>query len=355
MDERIAQFRVGVMGLATVLVIGILLLLFGNVRNMIGGSYRIYIKFRSAPGVSVDTPIRKSGIRIGRVTKVEFAPDNDVLITAAIDGGIELFTDEVVQISAGFIGNADLQFVPGARQPEQRVKVQAGDLLLGSTSVDPLQAIANLEQNLNQAASSLAGAGNEIGKLAKSINNMLDKNDNKINQIITDTGTAMQQFEKTLKDIDDVVGDPTIKADLKKSLADLPRLLQDTRDAMTGIQRVGAQAESNLNNLQTFTKALDEQGEGIVNNLAGSVEKLDTLLAQVNIFTRRVNSPEGSLGRMLNDPALYNNLSQAAENINKLTRELQPVVCNAKVFTDKIARHPGVFITDGINPGPGIK
>jgi phospholipid/cholesterol/gamma-HCH transport system substrate-binding protein len=75
----------------------------------------------------------------------------------------------------------------------------------------------------------------------------------------------------------------------------------------------------------------------------------------VNRFSRALNSREGSLGQMINNPELYNNLSQAAENINKLTRELQPVICNAKVFTDKIARHPGVIITDGLKPGPGIK
>ena len=80
------------------LVIGILLLLFGNVRNWVGGSYKIYIKFRSAPGVSVDTPIRKSGIRIGRVTKVEFAPDNDVLITAAIFVAVPRDHEEAAQI-----------------------------------------------------------------------------------------------------------------------------------------------------------------------------------------------------------------------------------------------------------------
>ncbi|MCC7086446.1 MAG: MCE family protein, partial [Pirellulales bacterium] len=321
MDERIAQFRVGVMGLATVLVLGILLLLFGNVRSLVGGTYTIYLKFRSAPGVSVDTPIRKSGIRIGRVTKVQFAPDNDVLITAAIDSGIELFTDEVVQIKAGFIGNADLEFVPGVRQPEQRIRIKAGDLMLGSLSVDPLQAIANLEQNLNKAAGSLSDAGNEVGKLAKSINGLIEVNETKITRIVDETDTTMKLFQKTLRDMDDVFSDDKIKQSLKQSLTDLPKLLTDTRDAMTGIQHAVALADDNLKNMQTFTKALDERGEDIVDKFASSADRLDTLLAQTNRFTRALNSREGSLGQMINNPELYNNLSQAAENFNRLTQE----------------------------------
>jgi phospholipid/cholesterol/gamma-HCH transport system substrate-binding protein len=355
MDERIAQFRVGVMALATVLVLGILLLLFGNVRSIVGGSYTIYIKFRSAPGVSPDTPIRKSGIRIGRVKKVQFAPDNDVLITAAVDKGIELFTDEVVQIKAGFLGNADLEFVPGSRQPPQRTKVQPGDMLLGSLSVDPLQALANLEGNLNQAAGSLADAGDEISKLAKSVNALLDVNDDKITRIVDETERTMKLFQKSLENVDDVIGDPKIKADLKQSLADMPQLLKDTRDAVTGIQHAVALADDNLKNIQTFTKSLDEQGEDIVNNFASSVQRLDTLLEQTNRFTRALNSREGSLGQMINNPDLYNNLSQAAENVNRLTRELQPILCNAKIFSDEIARHPGIIISDALRPRAGIK
>jgi phospholipid/cholesterol/gamma-HCH transport system substrate-binding protein len=286
---------------------------------------------------------------------VQFAPDNDVLITAAIDNGIELFTDEVVRIKAGFLGNADLEFVPGARQPDRRTPIKGGDLLAGSISVDPLQALANLEGNLNQAASSLSDAGSQVGKLAKSVNGLLDVNDDKITRIIDQTGATMELFRKTLQNFDDVVGDDKVKQDLKRSLADFPQLLKDTRDAVTGMQHAVALADDNLKNIQTFTKALDEKGEGMVQNISSSVERLDTLLEQVNKFSRALNSREGSLGQMINNPELYNNLSQAAENINKLTRELQPVICNAKVFTDKIARHPGVIITDGLKPGPGIK
>jgi phospholipid/cholesterol/gamma-HCH transport system substrate-binding protein len=355
MDERIVQFRVGVTVLAALLITGIMLLLFGGVRSIVGGSYVVYIKFRSAPGVSQDTPVRKSGILIGRVKKVQFAPDNDVLITAAIDNGIELFTDEIVQIKSGFLGNADLEFVPGARPPAQRVPVRQNDLLMGSISVDPMQALANLEGNLNHAASSLADAGSEVGKLAKGINDLLDVNDDKITRIIDETDETMRLFQKTLRNMDDVIGDDKVKQDLKNSIADMPQLLKDTRDAVNGMQHAVALADDNLKNLQSFTAALDQRGEGIVDNISSSVERLDTLLEQVNRFSRALNSREGSLGQMINNPELYNNLSQAAENINKLTRELQPVICNAKVFTDKIARHPGVIITDGLKPGPGIK
>ena len=86
MNERIMQFRVGVMILATILIAAILVLLFMGSSPLLHGTYTIYIKFSDAPGVTRDTPVRKAGIRIGRVRNVQFADDDaGVIVTAEID------------------------------------------------------------------------------------------------------------------------------------------------------------------------------------------------------------------------------------------------------------------------------
>jgi phospholipid/cholesterol/gamma-HCH transport system substrate-binding protein len=355
MDDRVVQFRVGVTVLAALIITGILMLLFGEAPALLRGTYTVYIKFPSAPGVSQDTPIRKSGIRIGRVSKVQFAPDNQVLATASIDGNIELFRDEVVRITAGLLGDTALEFVPGPNQAAQRTRIKPGDVLAGTVSVDPLQAFANIEGNLNKAAESLTDAGTEVGKLAKNINDVLGNNREQFTRIINDTDQTMQLFQKSLKNINDIAGDEKLKNDLKETISGMPKLLTDTRNTISGMQKTLGLANDNLQNMQTVTKALSQQGEGMVTNLAQSVEQLEQLLGQFNKFSRALNSKEGSLGQIVNNPELYNNLSQAAANVNRLTRELEPIVCNVQIITDKVARHPGVIVTDAISPGPGLK
>lgn len=355
MDERVVQFRVGVTVLAALLITGILMLLFGELPSILRGSYVVYIKFPSAPGVSQDTPVRSLGIHIGRVSKVQFTPDNEVLVTANIDGKIELYRDEAVRITSGILGDAELDFVPGPRRPGERVRIQKGDLLAGSVSVDPLQAFANIEGNLSRAADSLATAGSEVGKLAKNVNDVLGTHREQFSKIIDETDETMRLFQKTLKNIDDVAGDEKTKRDLKQSLTDLPQLLKETRETMNGMQQSVALVNDNLRNVQTVTKALDENGEAMVGNVAQSVERLSELLGQMNKFTRSLNSRDGSLGQLINNPEVYNNLSQAVANLNHLTQRLEPIVCDARVITDKIARHPGEIIRDAVAPGPGLK
>src|SRR5207344_1735500 len=104
--------------------------------------------------------------------------------------------------------------------------------------------------------------------------------------IIQQTDETLKLFQTSLRNVNDIVGDDESKRNLKDAFSEMPRLLKETREAMTGVQKTVALADSNLRNIQTFTKALDERGEGIIGNVAGSVDKLEQLLGQLNKFTR---------------------------------------------------------------------
>jgi phospholipid/cholesterol/gamma-HCH transport system substrate-binding protein len=71
-----------------------------------------------------------------------------------------------------------------------------------------------------------------------------------------------------------------------------------------------------------------------------TIGRLDETLGQAAQFTRALNESQGTLGKLVRDPKVYDDLSQAAANVNRLTRELRPIVDDVRVFTDKIARHP---------------
>src|SRR3990172_6907598 len=104
MDERVVKFRVGVMVLSTLIIAGILVLLFGDARRVVRGSSPIYIHFAEAPGLTDGTPVRKSGILIGRVTSVQFAKQGGVIVEAKIDGSVKLYRNEVPQVSGSLLG-----------------------------------------------------------------------------------------------------------------------------------------------------------------------------------------------------------------------------------------------------------
>ncbi len=414
MDERVVQFRVGVMVLATIIITGILILLFGEFPSLVKGSYTIHVRFPQAPGVAKDTPVRRSGILIGRVTDVKFDENDQVLVTLEIDRDRKIWESDEIRITSSLLGDSQLEVIrrpdpfadvgaqnsqpveqktfrpelqadPGnpieqktlrpelpddpdnprpapAPAPLPPLKSRASDAVVppgstiqGRVAGNPLDSFADLKDDLARTATSLEAAGQEVGRLARNMNNMFDRNSDKIDRIVNQTELALGSFQKAMNNVDDILGDDVVKANLKRSLAELPTLLQNTQGAIVGIERAMRLVDSNLANLEGLTKPLGDRGGAIVGNIDSSVARLNDLLGQVEQFSRSLNSREGSLGQLINNPEVYQQLNEAAQNINDLTRRLRPIIEDARVFSDKIARHPGVIVRDAVKPGSGTK
>ena len=76
MDERILKFRVGILVVISMLILGILILTISG-KPFLGSSYQISGQTDDAAGISSGTPIKKFGLPIGRVTKVAPSPDGE--------------------------------------------------------------------------------------------------------------------------------------------------------------------------------------------------------------------------------------------------------------------------------------
>ncbi len=357
MDERIVAFRVGVMVLATLLLAAILTLLFGDVPSLMQGTYIIHIKFPDAAGVGESTPVRKSGILIGRVTDVDFADDGQVVVSAAIDGNRRLQHNEVCFVRTTLLGDAMLQFQPAEEQPNlPKDPIKPGETIQGAASRDVLQTLKNLEPQLNEMMRSVTKTSNELGDVAQKMSRVLDDNEGQLNRLITKTETTMDSVQKAMNSADKLLGDEELRNNLKRSLADLPETMREARQAIDGFSNTLELANKNLRNLEGFTGPLGQRGDELFRKLDSTAGKAEVLLERLVTFGDAINNREGSLGRLTSDPELYDNLSRAAKNVEELTRQLRPIVADVRVITDKVARDPGRLGVRGIfQQSSGIK
>ncbi len=357
MDERIMQFRVGVVVLAVGLIAGFLVLLFGHFPSLMRKTYTVYIQFPQSPGVTPETPIKKNGVLIGRVTKVELEDtERRVRVTAEIYSEFTIWHDEVVRLVVTLLGDADLEVEPANQAGLPKTKVQPGETIAGITASNPLQAISNMEGDLSAAARSLTSAGDEVAKLSHSVNEVVSGNHDQFARVLSKTETTLDTFTKTMSSVDEIVGDPQVRDNLRRSLTELPQTFTELHNSLVMFQNTTKLADENLKNLQGFTAPLGDRGEQMIRSFDSSIRRLDEMLAQMVAFTRQLNSREGSLGQLLNNPELYQQLSDAARRADELIRDARPVVDNAKVFTDKIARHPELLgVRGAVSPSSGIK
>ena len=159
-----------------------------------------------------------------------------------------------------------------------------------------------------------------------------------------------------MTNVDDVLGNKDVRDNLKRTIADLPELLSDTRATMNTMRTTIDTVDRNMHNLEGLTGPLGERGGVIVNRVDQAVARLDGLLLELTTFSQKLNSGEGSLGQLMRNPDLYQHLNAAACNIEKISRELQPILADARVFSDKIAHHPELLgVRGAIQKSPGTK
>lgn len=327
----------------------LLVLFFGEKRTLFQQQKTIYLRFPTAPGVSPQTPVRKNGVLIGRVVDVELLEEGDVMLTAKLETRYPVRRNEAVRIStASLFGDAVLEFVPGSDEGASTEVIADGEFIAdGIVATDPLRVLVNLETKLSGAISSIEVAGNEVTLLARNLNTIVGNNQDQFQRVMQKSELAMEHFRSAMETVDEVIGDPEMKANLKRTLRDLPELFDEARSTLTqarttldGFQKMSARADQNLQNLEKFTGPLAERGELLAERMESAVVNVDSLLDQLVQFSSQLNSREGTLGQLLYDKELYDRLKRTVSNLEDASRRVRPILDDVRVMTHKLATDP---------------
>ena len=366
MDERILQLRVGVVVISAIVITGILIMIFGEWHP---ATYSVKMRFPSVPGVSENTPIRKNGITIGRVSKVE-PTEQGVLIEANIDEKYKIYQSEAAEVGSASMINDDavIDVIPGPG-PFIQAEIVDGDWIDKTTvkkGINDLieEALAMrsvIEGKLDQAADSIeeasksfSRASNEIGDVAVTINNVLTDEDGDIKKLFDraqelsdEAEIALQSFSDVMINVNEIVGDEELRKRLQESLDQIPEilsnadgLLSDARSAITQFEEVGGTVEQNLKNLEGLTQPLGENGEAILSQFQMTISDVDAMVNQITKFLHTLNNSEGTVGKLLNDPELHDSLLRSMKNVEELTRRVKPIIADVRTISNKLAIDP---------------
>ncbi len=248
---------------------------------------------------------------------------------------------------------------PAAR-PASSEPVPPDYTFQGKVAPDVMQAMAKFsELNLQGAIESITSTSNHFDELIGRINRALGsggelapQQNNQLNGLAVKAGSAMDALEKMGKDVDQLVNN----SKLTDAMNRLPRVMDDVSKTNRNMNDAILEARGQLQDLKTFTSTLRDKGPDAVVHMDQVAEGLDVLTQKLNTFVDALNNDQGSLGRLLHNPDLYENLNNAASNVKDLTVQLQPILHDARVFSDEIARHPETLgVRGAIKPSLGAK
>lgn len=393
-DQKLKRRLGGVIMLAGMITL-MLLVMFEAFPNLLASGYEIMIQFPSAPGVRESTVVRKSGVEVGRVTGVELKSDGGVILTIAVDDDVVIRNHESCRIKMGSLltGAAILEFAPkpaelilaefdldkdGTLDDDERTQslapITPGSMISNGLVVDdPLTVLVNMQQNMSETFGSIQGAGTgvegaagEFKTLMANLNQSFTASEAELKQAVAQTNAAMQKFETAIESLNLIVGDQQTRLKLKESVSEIPVVLRQAtltlasaQQTMKYFERVGQKAETNLDNLEKFTRPLGERGEMLVESITTSVENFDSTVSQMNELVTTLNNAEGSLHKIVHDDELYYSIKRTTTNIEDATKRLRPILNDLRVFSDKIATDPRQLGVSGMldrrPAGVGVK
>lgn len=381
MDERVLQFRIGLFLLIAMIILAILIMY--NTEGWTS-QYTVHVKPQTAPGVSAGTPVRKNGIRIGRVSKVK-TQDDHVALTLKINRDEKIYDGEVCSIGAeSFLGDSVIEVVPVGAELRGEPVLDGGLMNRVSVKRNPMELIdvaINLESQISETLTTIREAGvavNEAGQgirdITNQVNDAMTDEDSELTKALSEframsqkAQLALDNFNRVFESINNVVGDPDLKVKVNDALATLPDIFEElrstvktTKETIDSFKSVSGSASTNLENLESFTAALKEDGPEILTQVNDSLKNIDELVTQVKQFAENLEDfdlklpdfNKGSIGKLLNETELYDNANEAVANIRAVTTKLEPLVNDFRTFGDILARSPGSVIKDAVSRKP---
>jgi phospholipid/cholesterol/gamma-HCH transport system substrate-binding protein len=372
MDERQLRFRVGVVVVAAALITIILITLLGAWPSPFEPRYTVFVAFPKAPGVTIDTPVRKSGIQIGRVSDLELLEDGQVELTLKMDARYRLARNQVCRISTGSLvtGDAILEWVEADEDTGRKTEfIEDGDYSKSDlVPTDPIRMISEFEDQIGSvlvsiegAGQSIDGAGQEVEVVAQRLNQILgrketvDAGETELESLVDELLLATRNFNSVMADIKQLTGDENLKTQVRDAVQRLPRLFQnaeqvllDAQDTLKEIKSVALRADKNLAYIEDVTRPLGEKGEAISQNISESIKSVNILLDNLAQLSEALNNEKGTIPQLINDPELYNRALEVLREIDDRVKELEPILNDVRILTYKLGTDPGQIGVKGI-------
>ena len=360
MSDRQLQFRVGLFVLVAFGLIAAMVFQFGEITSLWQKSYQLAVHFESATGVHAGSPVKMSGLTIGEVREVALDESRGgVGVILDIQDRYLLRADAKAILATSLLGDSVIEFTPG-KKPE---RLEPGTLIEGQMPLDPLSIVTRLDSKFSISMASFEQTSAEWRKVAENINGLVDTNRGNLNDVVERAATALHEFtitmqeaKQTLQSTNKVFADPQTQESLRQTLAALPKLANETQQTIALARRTLESAQKNFDNLQDVTDPLAKSAGPMMAKLNRSLSNLDALATELAALSKIAASEDGSLRKLASDPELYRNLNRSAESLSILLNNLEPVIRDVHIFTDKVARHPELLgVSGAIRGSSGVK
>ena len=243
-----------------------------------------YVKFKDISGLSSSSPVYANGYRVGVVENIiyDFEGAGDIVAVVGINNEMRMPKGTTADIVSDLLGNIKLELRLGDKA--------AGVLSPGDTII----------------------GGQELGAMAKAA------------EIIPQVQSLLPKLDSILVSVNALLADPALAHSLhniEQITGSLTSTSKDLNRLTTSLNRQMPQMLENADGLLANTNSLTRNLNEL--DLAATMQKVDHTLWNVEQMTAKLNSNEGTIGLLMRDPGLYNNLNATMMHADSLMIDLK--------------------------------
>jgi len=258
-----------------------------------------YARYDKVDGLAISKPVLVNGYQIGRVSALTLEESGKILAQFKIDPKYEIPNNTIARLeSTDLLGSKAVVFDLGS-SPNYAV---SGDTLNANVQ----QNIMDQMEPVQKKAQILVA---RLDSVLSSVNNILNPNFQKnVDRSFNSIARTLETLESTSKKIDGSVGIQAQRID---------HILANAESISLNLKNNNQQITSILSN---FNKVSDELAKS---NFKQTLLNANKAVSDLQLTVQKINEGKGSIGLLLNDEKLYNNLNNAANNLDNLMIDLK--------------------------------
>lgn len=254
----------------------------------------LYATYPKVDGLTAGSPINISGIKIGAVRAMQILPNDSVLVTLNIN-----MIDGLPVGSIAYIRATDLL---GSKAVEierslSTTLIPPNSMIRGEYDEGAFAGVAEMGKTI----------GDKVAEGTESITSVLAQVDSVL------LGGGREDMSLILENLNKVTTDMrNVMEDRQK---DINATIQNVESLTSRLDKLTEEESAKVSEALTSLKDASAEIEALVTGLNETNQELSEILA-------KINSGQGSLGLLVNDPSLYNNLDSLSANLNIMIKTL---------------------------------
>lgn len=274
---------------------GILLFILGfsylKSTPLFDNSKTFYAVYQHVGGLQSGTQVTINGFSVGKVNDIKFNDaSGNLLVTFTVDNDFSFSNNSSAELyDTGIIGGKGIQIKPVF---DDAVMAKSGDTLPSSIRPGLTELV---QQRLTPLQMKVEGAVTNADSLLMNVNDILDQKTRRdLRESIAGLNVLVKSFQGSANSLNQILTDN--KGDLDKSIS----------------------------NLGTITDNFSKLSDTLANaGLGQTIKGLQATMGKIDDMMAKIEGSEGSLGKLVNDKALYNNLADASKELDLLLQDFR--------------------------------